>query len=371
MSIRVLHVISGLNTGGAQVTLKYLIENIDARQFESFFYPLRQKQITIPISGNIIKMPYPNYDPRKLLAILKLSRRYRIDIIHAHLEKAILLSLLASFFCKASVVIHEQGPILYKGLKYSIYRFLLRLLRRRIAIAISISRATTNQLRREGITLKRIRVVPNVVDLHKFGLEHSARDRIRRLIGVASYDIVLGFVGRLNSIKGVDILIESMALLLKKNPHYLLVLIGDGPQGKIFLRLARQLGIAARVKFLGFRNNIAEIMDGFDIVVMPSRQEPFGIVALEAMRKKIPLICSGVEGLGEIAENEVTALVPVENTPQQICRCIERLVTDLALQKKLTENAYRYCEQFSVSNFVNAIQKIYFEIVKHKKAKNV
>jgi len=365
MPIRVLHVISGLNLGGAQVTLKYLIENIDAGQFTSFIYPLRQKHIAISISGNIIKMPYCNYDPRKFLAILRLSRKYRIDIIHAHLEKPIILSLLASFFCRASIVIHEHGSIFFKGLKYSVYRFLLRLLHFRAVMVISVSRAATTQLvEKVGIRPERIRVIYNAVDFSKFNPQRPNRNSVRKLLKVAPNDIVIGFVGRLDYVKGVNILIEATALLLRKCPCYLLVVVGEGPCYSTLLRLTQQFGIATHVIFLGFRDNVAEVMDAFDIAVIPSRQEAFPLVPLEIMRKKIPIICSGVGGMAEIAENEVTALVPAENNPRQISGCIERLAADQTLQKKLTENAYRSCEQFSVPNFVNAIRQIYFELAK-------
>ena len=369
MPIRVLHVISSLISGGAQVSVKYLVENAGTKEVETFVYPLRSKHIDITINGNIIKLPYRNYDPRKFLAILKLCRKHNIDILHAHLYKPIIGSLLATFFCKVRVIIHERGPIFEKGIQYSVYRFLLRLLHHRAAGIIANSRATAELLTKKAkIDPKRIRLLPNAVDFNKFNPQRSCRGRIREMLNARQDDIVLGFVGRLHYAKGVDLLIEAMALLLKKSPRYLLVLLGEGPLHRSLQTLTHQMGIAERVRFLGFRENVAEIMNAFDIAVMPSRQEPFGIVALEAMRTKIPLVCSGVDGLAELVENEVTALVPDDNTPRQICHTIERLADDRALRKLLTDNAYLYSERFSVPNHVKAVQQIYFEILNPDKA---
>ena len=84
MTVKVLHIIGSLKLGGAQVSVKYLVEQCDAEKIESYLYPLRCREIDIPVDGNIIKYPYRNYDPRKFFAILKICKKYNIDIIHAH-----------------------------------------------------------------------------------------------------------------------------------------------------------------------------------------------------------------------------------------------------------------------------------------------
>ena len=363
MPVRVLHVVSNLSGGGAQVALKYLVENTDAKDIISFVYPLRQSHIDVSVTGKVIKLPYRNYDPRKFLFIVKFCRANDIDIIHAHLEKATILCLTASFFCNARVVVHEHGPVLFKGFEFTVYRRLFRLLRRRVARAIAVSQAVTTQLvKKVGLDTNQVKIVPNAVDFTKFKPGHPARDRIRKLLGVVSNDIVVGFVGRLHYIKGPDIFIEAAALLLKQSCQYLFVLVGQGPCYQDLLSLVQKLGIADRVRFLGFRDDIACVMDAFDVAVIPSRQEAHPLAALEIMRKKIPLICSGVGGLAQTVEDGVTALVLRENTPQHICNCVERLMSDSSLRNKLIENAYQLSLQFSIENYVNAVRKIYSEI---------
>lgn len=368
MPIRVLHVIDNLHGGGAQVALRYLVENADIQNVVPFVYPLRQENIDITVAGKVIKFSYCNYDPRKFSAIVKLCRTHRIDIIHAHLEKAIILSLLVSFFCKVKVVVHEHGPVFLKGFECYVYRLILRFLRHRAAIFIACSHFTAVQLvEKARISLKKIRVIYNPVDFSKFSSVRFSRAEIRLSLNINSEDIVVGFVGRLSDYKGVDILIKATALILERNPNYLLVLVGDGPRYKALLKLTRQLGIAERVRFLGFRDNVSEIMDAFDIAVIPSRQEAFPLVFVEFMRKKIPLVCSGAGGMAEFAKNEETALVTSKNTPEQVSDSIERLTADSALQKKITENAYYYSEKFSLSNFVRSVQEVYCEILNYKK----
>lgn len=364
MTIRVLHIIGSLKLGGAQVSVKYLTENADDRKIETFVYPLRSRDIDMPIQGNVIKLPYRNYDPRKFLTILRLCKKYRIDIIHAHLEKPILGSLLAGYFRKVRVIVHERGPVFRKGVKASIYRFLLRLLHHRASLIIANSHATADCLiDRIKINPNRIRVIYNAVDLEAFTPDRQARRRIRNQLAIEPRDIVIGFVGRLHPVKGPDLLVEAMSLLLKKSPRYLLVMLGEGPQRSFLEALVERLDIADRVRFLGFRENVSEVMNAFDIGMIPSRQEAFGIVALEYMSMKIPLVCSAADGLAELVSDEETALVPAENTPKEIAHSIERLAGNRDLRDKLADAASHYCENFSVPNHIKVVENIYVELL--------
>ena len=363
MSIRVLHIIGSLKLGGAQVCLKYLVENA-SKEIETFVYPLRCKDAKIPVDCDLITFPYVNYNPWKFFAILKICRKYHIDIIHAHLEKPILGSLLATFFCGARVIIHEHGPVFRKGWKYCIYRFLLRLLRKRASVFIAVSNAAADLLiQKVKVNPNLIKVVHNAVDRNIFGPDLRKRQRVREKLLVNQNDVVLGYVGRLNYVKGVDLLINAMPLLLKQYDHYYLVIVGQGDQHNSLKNLSEQLGVADHVRFLGFCDNVTDTMNAFDIGVIPSRQEPFGIVALEFMSTKIPIVCSGVDGLAEFVKDGVTTLVTQNNDPVEICTAVSNLINDANLRKKLIDSAYQYSEKFAVPNYVKAIEEIYKEVL--------
>jgi glycosyltransferase involved in cell wall biosynthesis len=241
---------------------------------------------------------------------------------------------------------------------------MLKFLHHRATVIIANSQATAAQLtKKANIEPARIRVIHNAVDFDRFAPNTAFRQQARELLKAEEDDIVIGFAGRLCSIKGPDLLIKAMAMLLEKSPKYLLVLIGHGPERQNLQTLADSLGISERIRFLGFCNNVNEIINAFDIAVVPSREEPFGIVVLEFMRTRVPLVSSGVHGMAELVENEATALVTAENTPDEISRCIDRLANDPDLRKSLTDKAYDFCERFSVSNNVKAIQQIYYQMV--------
>ncbi len=360
MSLRVLHVTDHLGPGGAQVLVKNIVENINDKEIETFICALRTNLPTIAIKAKIISLRYCRYDPRLISTIIKLCKEHKIDILHAHLQKSIIGCLLASYFCKIPTIIHEHGAILLKGITFSIYSVLLRILHHRAAVIIANSQAAACKLtQRAGIDRDKIEIVYNAVDFARFDRDKTSPGRMRKKLEISEADIVIGFVGRLHKVKGADILIEAVALLLQQSPRYLLVLAGDGPERKSLESLASRLGISDHVRFLGTCTNIPELISAFDIGVVPSRHESFGIVALEIMRMKKPVVCSGVDGLAELVTDGVTGLVTRENRPEEIAATILRLANDRELQEKLIEKAYSFSKQFEIREHVKKLQKIY------------
>lgn len=359
MSTKILHIIGNLRLGGAQVCIKNLIENTTG-DIEHIIYPLRDRRIDIQIKGELIRTGYRNYDLRKFFTIFRLCRQYNIDIIHAHLEKPILLSLLASFFCKVPVIIHEHGAVSCKGWRYFFYRLGLKLFGHRASAVIAVSNATADCLvEKAKIDRNRIHVIYNGIDLEVFKPDQQIRRRKRNELSLTPDDVVIGFAGRLDFIKGIDLLTEAMSLLLKESPKYILVIAGTGSLREYLESLTKRLNITERVKFLGFVQNVAELMNAFDIGVMPSRHEAFPVAALEFVSMAIPFVSSGVGGLAEIAKDGQTALVPKTNTPEAIAGCIRQLTDDESLRNRLAQAGRANSEQFSIAKCVTAVKNVY------------
>ncbi|MBN2139321.1 MAG: glycosyltransferase family 4 protein [Sedimentisphaerales bacterium] len=361
---RVLHVIGSLGCGGAQVVLKHIVENCDDNEVKSFVYPLRSAQRRILVKSNVITRSYPNYDPRKFFTILRLCKQYEIDILVAHLSKPIIACLLAAFFCKCKLIIYEHGPIFETGPQYTLYRLILRLLWRRAAAFVAVSNYIADYLqRRIGIPPDRIKVINNAVNLEQFSPHRIPPKKIRAKLGIADSDIIVGYVGRLDYLKGPDLLVEAAASLLRKSQRYLFLFVGDGPLRNKLEQSAQQLGIHDRIKFLGFREDVPEIMSTFDLAVVPSRRESFGIACLELMSMRIPVISSGAGGMSEYITNEQTGLLLKENTPDEICRAVEQLTDDRQLRQQLIEAGSKLVQRFGIEEYARKTRQIYEELL--------
>ncbi len=358
--INVLHIIGSLRLGGAQVVVKQIAENSDRERFRHYIYPLRAAPIDIDINAEIIKNTYPNYDPRKFFDILRLCKRLDIDIIHAHLSKPIMGAILAKYFTKCKVVIHEHGPILRKGLQYSFYRLFLKIFYKKTNAIIVVSKQIYNLYHEKyRVSQKNLKLVYNSFDFNQFSRGKYNRYEVRRRLGLAENDITLGYIGRFHFVKGCDLLPDVLIKLIILNSHYKLLLIGKGPLESKLKQRCEVLKISDKVIFTGFVKNPAEIMSAFDIFVMPSRQEPFGLAAIESMAMGIPLVTSGVDGLGEFCVDGENCLVCRENTLGDITTCVKRIVNDPDLAEKISINGMKTAKKFSQNTFVANIENLY------------
>lgn len=359
MKIRVLHIIDHLGPGGAQVLVKSIAERISDERIETFVCALRTNPLAIPVKAELINLTYSKYNPYTILAIAKLCGEYKIDIIHAHLQKSIISSLFASFFCNGKIVIHEHGPIFRHGTGF-IYRLLLKALSSRAAVAIANSQATKAALKRiTGLAEESIPVVSNFVDFARFDHTLYDRDKARDTLGIAGDRIVVGFVGRLDRCKGADLLAGAAAILCKKDERYRFVIVGDGPERKQLEGLALQLGLEKKVVFTGLRENPAEVIRAFDIAVIPSRREGFGIAAIEFMRMKIPVVASAVGGLVELVRHEQTGILLDELNAENIAEAVDRLVRDSSLRESLINAADVFSRKFDGREQLKQITDIY------------
>ncbi|MBN1796645.1 MAG: glycosyltransferase [Sedimentisphaerales bacterium] len=362
--IRILHLIDNLHHGGGQNSLKLLVENLDNDVYKPIVCVLRGDRIEVEIDTELIVLNYWRWDPRTIFKIVKICKERQIDILHPHLQKSIISSLIATYFCQSRVVAHIRGGLFRRGFTFCLYRFLLRKLKSRASIYIANSKATAQMLKEKiKINPEKIIQIYNPIDFEDKKTASNEAEKIRQSWQLPGNSIVIGFVGRLHKVKGVDILLHAFADLAYKNENYYLVLAGDGPQRGNLERTAKESGIEKRVKFLGMCSDVPAVMKAMDIGVMPSRNESFGRVAIEFMQMKVPLICSGRYGLAELTENEVTALVTPNNTPEEITRAVERLDGDEKLREKLKENGYEFSQQFGIHSHIQAIVTIYSDVI--------
>jgi len=349
MKIRVLNVIDHLGYGGAPVVVKNIVERLSSEDIETFVCALRTNPKAMPIKTTLISLTYHKYNPFAFLAIAKLCKEHEIDIIHAHLQKSIISCLLAGFLCDAKIIIHEHGPIFRRGTG-CIYRLLLKVLATKASIAIANSQATKSVLNQTaGFAKESIYIVSNFIDFARFDHTLYDKGKARDTLGIAENKTVVGFVGRLDSCKGVDLLINAAAILCKKDQRYHFVIVGEGAQ----------LGLKEKVIFTGLCRNPAEVIKALDIAVVPSRREAFGIAAIEFMRMKIPVIASPVGGLAEVVQHNKTGILLDSLNAENIADAVNTLMQDNSLRESLIENAEVFSRKFNGAEQLKQITSIY------------
>ena len=360
--IKVLQVIGSLGLGGAQNCLKHIVEN-KSEQVEYYIYPLRSKPANIKIEGDILSFDYLNYDIRKLFTLIRLCKKYDIDVIHAHLDKPVIAGLLATFFCSVKVVAHEHGPIFTNSFKNKVFRVFIRMLQHRADKFIAVSNAAAEQLiKKLNIPKEKITVVYNAVELDKFQPNSETRLSLRRQLDINDNKTVIGFIGRLSHLKGPDILLEAFKLLAEKNENFMLAYLGDGEMKQSLVEKAASLGLSDQVRFLGYRQDVADVINIFDIAAITSRQDAFPLTPLELLSMKVPLVSCNVYGLAEVVKNGVNAMVPEKNEQDYIAECIQKLAGDAGLRQRLTQAGTETAKRFGVDVLVQSIEEIYKQL---------
>lgn len=192
-------------------------------------------------------------------------------------------------------------------------------------------------MRAQGWPASRTHYLPNFVS--DYAGVGAAAD------GAGSRPLLLG-LGRLHTEKGFDILLRALPDL----PGARLLLAGDGPERAALTRLAHALGIADRVTFAGWRQDIGPLLAAADLLVCPSRCEPLGNVILEAWSAGCPVVASAVEGPRELIREGENGLLAAPENPAALARAIATVLADPARAHAMAASGRRhFLERFSAA----------------------
>jgi len=232
-------------------------------------------------------------------------------------------------------------------------RTLDRAHREQVARFVAVSDAVGRELARSGILADHIVTIHNGVDIA--ALEARARGSVDASLPDGSPRV--GFVGRLEPVKGCEHFVRAAARLLDDRPDAAFVIAGEGSLRGELEQLVATLRIDGRVAFLGHVPDPAPVIAALDVVVMPSLSEAFGLTALEAMALRVPVVASAVGGLAELVTDGETGLLVQPGDSGAIVEAIERVVDEpdataamVAAARALVERDYsaeRMAEQYA------------------------
>jgi D-inositol-3-phosphate glycosyltransferase len=227
-------------------------------------------------------------------------------------------------------------------------------------------------LRQYAVAPERIDLVPCGVNLDLF--RPMGRSEARKQLGIGDDERILLFVGRVEPLKGIDILLGAAARLDGDGDCFVMVVGGDAsaPQGELahLQGLASELGIAERVSFLGAvdHEQLPLYYNAADVCVVPSFYESFGLVALEAMACGIPVVASRVGGLrGTVRDGETGYLIPWR-CPEPFAERLELLMANEELRRAFGVAAREAVERYRWSNVADAVLESYAALIEGRPA---
>lgn len=294
------------------------------------------------------------------------ARRMGADLVHANSIRAGLVSLPAARLIRIPAVVHVRDRLP----RTAVADASLRLIATGAQALVVNSRYTADGVR--AVTPRgRLRVVHNPVDLSRFCAAKAGRADMRTRLGVAEGALGLAVIGQITPWKGQLDAIRMVALLRDRGVIAQLLIVGEAKftsaatrydnrayQAELE-RLIESEALGDRVRLLGERADVPAIMGALDALLVPSWDEPFGRVVVEAMAAGTPVIATEVGGPAEIITDAIDGILLAPRTPSRWADAVERLAASPELQSRLARAGARRANDFALAKHVTAMCEVY------------
>jgi glycosyltransferase involved in cell wall biosynthesis len=370
--MKVLLLSTSMGMGGADKQILSAAGEMQARGHEVLIVSLTRlgpmgleaRSAGIPIRSLEMRRGFP--DPRGLARLVRIVRTWRPNVLHSHMLHANLMARVVRLLAPVPALVSTVHSINEGGsLQRASYRWTNRLADHMTIV----SEAAADRFITRGVIPKQLlTVVPNGVDTDHFRqVPDGSRQSIRQSLGLDREFVWLA-VGRFETAKDYPNMLRGFATVRKAQPRAVLLLAGRGSLQEETETLARELGLGDGVRFLGVRQDVAELMSAADGYVMSSAWEGMPIVLLEAAAAGLPIVATRVGGNAEVVrDNESGFLVPPRD-PGALAAAMLRLIALPDAQRR--PMGERGCEHvrasYGLSRVVDRWLEIYRGVLERK-----
>ena len=361
-----------MQTGGIERSVTRVIESLNREHFQAIVICLDR---TGP-AANWLADDIPVFEIKKrrgndLLAIKRLAnllRFQKIDIVQSHNWGTLLETVIARKIAGVNHHIHAErgtvlGQVLANGWKHRVRSTAMKAALKTVDRLMSNSHAVAQRVEsRCGYAADRITVIPNGFEGFTNCDQHLARIEIQNQLGIETCAMMVGSVGRLEHVKGYDILIDAIGQIPDENVQ--LILVGDGSEKRSLKKLAKRRRIENRVHFVGHQNDVSNWLAALDIYVNSSRSEGMSQSIVEAMSIGLPIVATDVGDARRMIkhENFVCGEVCHPGDKASLASAITKLISDKGLCCRYGDRATQCHRQlYSESKFANSFESLYVE----------
>ena len=324
--LRIMLVTTSLMVGGAE-TQVYLL----ARGFAALGHAVHVVTMTPPtayepeLAAAGVPLTSLGYargapDPRGVLRLARAVRAWRPDVVHSHMVHANLLARLARPFARVPVLV-STAHNLTEGARWREVAY--RLTDPLATLSTNVCHAGVERYRRVGAApAGRMVAMPNGIEVSAFARPEERRRRAREALGLGAEHAWLA-VGRLEPQKDLPNMLRAFAALPERERT--LLLVGEGPLQGALVAQARELGLGERVRFLGRRLDVPDLMAAADGYLMSSAWEGLPLVLIEAAAASLPIVATDVGGNAEIVEDGRNGFLAPAGDPAALAAAMVRL----------------------------------------------
>ena len=367
--IKICHLASGDLWAGAEVQLILLLSSLQRMpEFDisvillndgSSAAELRRRGISTTV------IPESRYSAASIVRqLVDHFSQHQVDILHTHNFKDNVLGILSTLArrrCRRVRTVHGRGEPFAgpAALKMSLYRSVDHLFTRwsvdrLVAVSLDLETHLAGSFGHQRVTC-----IHNGIDLERVR-SSKASTELRRELNLGAQDFVVGTMGRLVPVKGLETFLRAACVIRRHKENVKLLIVGDGPLRESLQAFSRDNGLEQDVLFLGHRDDNYDLLAMMDTFVLPSLSEGIPMVLLEALALARPVVASRVGGIPEVIEDGVSGWLVEAHHTEELAKACMALVEDQALAKRLgLAGQRRVKEQFSAQSMADRVADVY------------
>lgn len=370
--IRIAHLINFLSPAGKEMGIVKLLNGMDAGRFKGYLVVLDKVWDTLSLDTSKSELIAINKKrgndfglPWRLAKILK---KEKIDIVHTHSWGTLVEGVLAAKIAKCPLVIHgEHGTFFTSGKRKLAQKIFWNWSDGLLSVSGILARKLEKGI---GMPEGTFHSILNGVDMAKFKPDSKARERIRKEFAIAENTVVIGTVGRTMKVKNHPLMIRTAKVLKEKGLSFKMLLIGDSPMHNdrdALLALIKELDVAEYIEMPGKRTDIPDVLNAFDIFLLPSFSEGCSNVIQEAMACGVPVVATDVGGNPELVTDGRTGYLFPSDDEKSCAEKLEKLILDDDKRAQFGQASLKDArERFSLDVMIRNYQDFYIQSLKGK-----
>ena len=362
--------------GGVIEYLYMLLKNINKEKYNHILIISEEYKENIerfrPYISEVYYLPMTReikFKPvlKSVLGLRKIIKKIRPDIVYMHSSMAGAVGRIALFFnMKIKTLYNAHGWYFNAKIskkKKKIYALIERILALRTNKIINISKAEyESALQYKIAPPKKMCIIENGIDLKKFENCNKYRDRTREKYNIKDNEIVIGVVGRLSEAKDPMTTIKAFNEVYKQNKNVRLMYVGAGELEDEIMKYAKENNLQHLVTITGWVNDTEKYIPTFDIAILPSKWEGFGLALIEYMACDKPIIASDVGGITNIIEDGKNGLLFSAENYEELAKKIKELIDKKNLQQSIVKQNKKYRKKYDIQLLLENHEKL-FEIL--------
>lgn len=356
--LRVAHLDTGRDWRGGQAQVLHLVEGLARRGVVVCLLAPRGPLLDRTNVGGVAAFewnPRGDWDAWALARAVRILERFVPDVVHCHSARAHAVGVPAAGLARARAVVVSRRVAVPVG------RNLFSVLKYRMPVDryLCVSRGVAEELRRSGIPLAKLALVPDGVSSDP----PSAGESLRALAGIPADAPVVGTVAALTAEKRHEDLLAAAAAVARALPRVHFVWFGDGPLRARLERLRSDLGLDARVHLLGFRADARSLMAQCTVIALASDLEGIGTSLMDAQVLGVPVVATAVGGIPEVVENGVTGILVPPRAPAALAAALLEVLVRPERSKEMAERARESAARFHLDRTVDRTLEEYLAVL--------